>query len=63
MVNYASSSKKTETRVSQGSAYFEFRSFTRSVVNEINGAVARLLTVCEQKKRYKASKLRIQFRP
>ena len=63
LVNYASSSKKTETRASQGSVYFELRSFIRSVVNEINGAVARLLTVCDQKKRDKASKLRIQFRP
>ena len=63
LVNYAFSGKKTETRASQGSVYFELKSFTRSVVNDINGAVARLLTVCEQKKRDIASKLRIQFRP
>ena len=47
-VNYASSGKKTATRASQGSVCFEVRSFIRVVVNKINGAVARLLTICEQ---------------
>ena len=60
MVNYASSNKKTATRASQGSVCFELRSSVRSVVNEINGTVARLLAVCEQKERDKASKLRTQ---
>ena len=59
MVNYASSGKKTATRA-PGSFYFELRSFIRSVVNEINGAVTRLLDICEQKERDKASKLRLQ---
>ena len=60
MVSYASSGKKTITRASQESICFELRSFTRSVVNEVNGAVSRVLTVCEQKERDKASKLRLQ---
>ena len=60
MVSYASSGKKTITRASQESICFELRSFTRSVVNEVNGAVSRILTVCEQKERDKASKLRLK---
>ena len=60
MVSYASSGKKTATRASQGSVCFEIRYFIGSVVNEINGAVAWLLDVFEQKERDKASKLRLQ---
>ena len=39
---------------------FVTRSLIRSIINELNGTVFRLLTVCEQKERDKASQLILQ---
>ena len=61
MVSYASFNRKTATRASQRTMCLALRSFVRTVVNEVNGSVARLLAVCEQKERDKASKLRTQM--
>ena len=60
IITYTPSSKKPSTRTNPETVSFETRSLIRSIINELNGTVFRLLTVCEQKERNKASRLIIQ---
>ena len=52
-----SSSGKKHTRSVPDTVSLEIRTLIRSMINELNGSVHRILTSCEQKERDKASKL------
>ena len=59
MIGVVSSNK---TRASKKEPMtFELRYCIRSVVNEINGSISRLLVTCESKERFKAAKQVIQM--
>ena len=53
----SSSSKKHTLRNGQDSVSIEIRALIRTMINELNGIMHRILTSCEQKERDKASKL------
>ena len=60
IIIYSSSSKKLALRNVPDTVCFEIRSLIRSMINELNGTVYRILTSCEQKERDKASLLILQ---
>ena len=61
IIIYSSSSKKLALRNVPDTVCFEIRSLIRSMINELNGTVFRILTSCEQKERDKASLLILQM--
>ena len=58
MIGLVSSSKTTA--IKKEAVTSELRFHVRSVVNEINGSISRLLVVCETKEKDKAAKQVIQ---
>ena len=60
ILTYTQPGKKTSPRTNPEVISFEKRSIIRSIINELNGSVFRVLTACEQKQRDQASLLIVQ---
>ena len=60
ILTYTQPGKKTSPRTNPEVISFEKRSIIRSIINELNGSVFRILTACEQKQRDQASLLIVQ---